>query len=52
MNLDRPFGDIEFARDFFIGKAPADAIQDIALTRRNGFRDGSAAGASSNLRLL
>jgi hypothetical protein len=31
VNLDRPFGDIEFARDFLIGKAPADAIQDIAL---------------------
>ena len=32
VNFHRAFRDIEFARDFLIGKAPADAIQDIALT--------------------
>ena len=50
MNFDRAFRDIEFARDFLIRKAPADAIQNIALTWRNGFRDGSAAGASFRFR--
>ena len=45
VNFHGAFCDIEFARDFLIRKAPADAIQDVALTWRNGFRDGSAAGA-------
>src|SRR6185437_4937251 len=46
MNFYRAFRDIEFARDFLVRKAPADAIQNVALTWRNAFRDGSAAGAS------
>ena len=37
VDLDRSFGDIEFAGDFLVRQAPADASQNIPLSRRDRF---------------